>query len=282
MFAPGASIVLTAADGRTLTFTIDRPFAPFTKSIVLLARCPELTPDAAVIKIYDPRFLDERVSVVESQPSRPWTLAAEQAAAALSRDEFDEGQLWEDEPEDAAGRAARAALWEEHYRRLSFECFEAERGAYDRLSALQGGAIPRLLFAGAWQPPDERAVRPPAVVLEHIPDAISLRDVSAEVLGAEGEVCAALVRAVGSFPARGVFHGDIHQNNILFTPRARPVRAVVIDFGCAGVRAEGEEEEGWLFNVTFANDSGRVRRLLKEKGVVIPEDVDSAGAAPAA
>ncbi|KAI0329997.1 hypothetical protein GY45DRAFT_792351 [Cubamyces sp. BRFM 1775] len=282
MFSPGARIILTTADdGRTLTFTIDRPFAPFTKSLVLLARCPELTPDAVVIKIYDPRFLDDRVSVVPSQPSRPWTPAAEKAAAALPKDEFDEALLWEDEPEDTdvAGKAARAALWEEHYRRLSFECFEAETSAYDRLRALQGGAIPRLLFAGVWQPPDERAIRPPAIVLEYIPDAVSLRDVSADVL--QPGVCAALVRAVDSFQAHGVFHGDIHQENVLFTPRARPARAVVIDFGCAGVRAEGEDEESWQFNVTFANDGGRVRRLLKEKGVVLPEDAGS-GSAPAA
>ncbi|KAH9886207.1 hypothetical protein C8Q73DRAFT_283192 [Cubamyces lactineus] len=279
MFAPGERIVLTAADGRTLTFTIDRPFAPFTKSVVLLAHCPELAPDseAVVIKIYDPRFLDDRISPVVSQPSRPWTLSAEKAAAALPQDAFDEAQLWEDEPEDSdvAGRAARAALWEEHYRRLSFGCFEAETGAYDHLQALQGGAVPRLLFAGAWQPPDERGIKPPAVVLEYIADAVSLRDVEGDVLRLQPDVCTALVRAVDSFAAHGVFHGDLHQENVLFTLRARPVRAVIIDFGCAGVRAEGEDEESWQFNVTFANDSKRVRRLLEEKGVVLPEDVTS-------
>ncbi|KAI0654132.1 hypothetical protein C8Q70DRAFT_539127 [Cubamyces menziesii] len=290
MFAPGACIILTAADGRTLTFTIDRPFAPFTKSVVLLARCPELAPDtdtpsqAVVIKIYDPRFLDDRISAVPSQPSRPWTLAAERAATALPPDALDasSSQLWDDEPaeSDAAGQAARAALWEEHFRRLSFGCFDAERGAYDRLRAFQGGALPRMLVAGTWQPPDERGIRPPAVVLEYIADAVSLRDVEGDALQEQPEVCAALVRAVDGFAERGVFHGDLHRENVLFTPRGRPERGVVIDFGCAGVRADDEDEESWRFNVSFANDGGRVRRLLREKGVVLPEDV--ADPAPAA
>ncbi|KAI0742399.1 hypothetical protein C8Q80DRAFT_905220 [Daedaleopsis nitida] len=272
VFTPGQKVSL-AAGARVHTFTIDRPFLPFTKSVVLLARCEELAPHPVVVKIFDPRYLDERFSVVESQPSRPWTLAAERAAAALPAEAFNEDDLWEDEPDpaDADGLAKRAALWEEHYRRLSTECFASEHSAYERLPDLQGTAIPRLLLTGEVVPPDERAIRPPAVVLEYIPDAVSLNDVSPDAL--DVEMCATLVRAIDSFSAHGVFHGDINVHNILFTPKEKPVRAVCIDFGCAGIRAEGEDEETWQFNVGFASDERRIRLLLKEKGVVLPEAV---------
>ncbi|KAI0719994.1 hypothetical protein C8T65DRAFT_634530 [Cerioporus squamosus] len=255
MFSAGQNISLSTS-GRTLTFSIDRPFTPFTKSVVLLAKSTDLGPKPVVIKIYDPRFLDER------------------AAATLPPGAFDEDKLWEDEPDGPDGQAERAALWEERFRRLSAECYASERSAYEHLRVHQGSAIPRLLLTGVLLPPDERAIQPSAIVLEYIPDAISLRDVPGDVL--DVKMCVALLRAVDSFSAHGVFHGDINQNNILFTPKTRPVRAVVIDFGCAGIRADDEDEDTWRFNVQFAADSQRLRRLLKEKGVDFPPDVVTA------
>ncbi|KAI0699417.1 hypothetical protein BC835DRAFT_567624 [Cytidiella melzeri] len=273
IFAVGNRISLTTKE-RVLTFTISKLFTPITKSVVLLARCAELGADPVVIKIYDPRFLDERFSTVPSQPSRPWTLAAERAAAELPPDAFDESQLWEDEPEqdDVGGQAKRAALWEEQFRRLSFGCFEVELGAYEHLRALQGCEIPRLYLSGVLLPSDERAILPPAIVIEYIPDAISLRDVSGDVVDAR--IAAGLVRAVDSFPAHGVYHGDVNHNNVLFK-RSTPMRAVVIDFGCAGVREEAEDDETWQFNVDFAGDGVKLRRLLKDKGIDIVDDAVS-------
>ncbi|KAI0685540.1 hypothetical protein BC835DRAFT_1383501 [Cytidiella melzeri] len=272
MFAVGRRVSLTTKE-RLLTFTITKPFTPFTKSIVLLAHCAELGTDPVIIKIYDPRFLDERFSTVPSQPSHTWTLAAERAATEMHPDAYDESQLWEDEPaeDDIEGQATRAALWEGYFRRLSFDCFEAESSAYEHLRALQGSMIPRFHFSGAIIPSDERAIQPPAIVLEYIPEAVSLRDVSGDVLDVSTAV--ALVRTVDSFPAYGVYHGDINQNNVLFT-RSTPARAVVIDFGCAGVREDGEDEETWQLNVNFAGDSARIRRMLSDKGI---EVVDHAG-----
>ena len=104
MFAPGQTVTLqTHTPERTLTFTIDRPFAPFSKAVVLLARCPELGPDPVVVKIYDPRFLDERLVDFRTRPARPWSLEAESAVDAIWDDPFDEVHLYKDEPEDAAG-----------------------------------------------------------------------------------------------------------------------------------------------------------------------------------
>ncbi|KAI1793604.1 hypothetical protein LXA43DRAFT_1121623 [Ganoderma leucocontextum] len=267
IFFPGQTVSIQTPE-RTLTLTIVRPFAPFTKAVVLLARSPQLGPDPVVVKIYDPRFLDERLQDTPTCPARPWSLELERAAAARWDDPFDELSIWEDPPEDADGRAALAALWEKHFRLLSNACFKSEREVYDRLAPLQGSAIPRLLLTGSVLPPDERAVQPPAVVIEYIPDAVSLADVPVDVV--EPGLCAALLRAVDSFASHGVVHADVNWNNVLFTPRARPSRVVVIDFGCGGVREEDQDDDAWQESVVWGNDSRRVRWVLAQRGVSVP------------
>ena len=266
IFFPGRNLTFQTSQ-RTLTLTIDKHFAPFTKAVVLLARSPELGPNPVIIKIYDPRFLDERLLDTPTCPPRPWSLELERAADAIWDEPFNESDIWEDEPEDAEGRAARAARWEKHYRKLSTDCFETERDAYDRLLPLQGSAIPRLLATGTIIPPDDRAIWPPAVVIEYIPDAVSLCDVPVELV--TPELCATLLRIVGSFGSYGVVHTDMNWNNVLFTPREQPTRVVVIDFGCGGVRTEDQDEDDWKESVRWANDSPRLRWVLGQKGISV-------------
>ncbi|RPD62706.1 hypothetical protein L226DRAFT_558715 [Lentinus tigrinus ALCF2SS1-7] len=197
MFSAGQRISFITSE-RTFTFTIDRPFMPFTKSVVLLVRSQELGPDLVVLKIYDPRFLDERIPPAPSIPARPWTLAAERAAVAFPPGTYnDECQLYAELADDPKAIAERAALWEAHFISLSTECFEAEKMAYEHLCVLQGTVIPRLLLTGAILPQDERAIQPPAIVLEYIPDAISLRDVPVEAV--EADLWTTLARIVDSF-----------------------------------------------------------------------------------
>ena len=264
IFFPGREVTFQTPE-RTITLTIDRHFAPFTKAVVLVARSPELGPDPVVVKIYDPRFLDERLLDVPSRPTCPWSLEAERAADAIWDAPYDPDAVWEDEPEDAEGRAVRAALWEKHYRRLSTNSFGYERDIYDQLRPLQGSAIPRLLTTGIILPPDERAIQPPAVIIEYIPDAVSLCDIPVELV--TPELCATLLRIVDSFGSYGVVHTDVHWNNVLFTPSMRPTRVVVIDFGCGGVRTEDEDEDGWKECVRFNDDNGHVRLMLKQRGI---------------
>ncbi|KAJ7762370.1 hypothetical protein DFH07DRAFT_867534 [Mycena maculata] len=273
MFSEGDAISLRTHQGHFATYTIIKPFLPFTKleSVVLLAESNEPGGNETV-KIYDSRYLDERLSEIplDNEPTsilaRPWTLVAERAAVfsrALATKPFDESQLHEDEPEDEEGRAARAALWEEYFFSLSTGCFQVECQAYKRLSHLQGSAIPRLFTSGHFVlPQGERAIEPPVIVLD-------LRHIPEDALAECAEACKLLVQAIDSFDTRGVFHGDINHNNVLFSPPESPVRAVLIDFGCGGIRLFNEDEETWMFNVSFANDSRRIRRLLKEKGIEI-------------
>ncbi|KAL0958375.1 hypothetical protein HGRIS_000517 [Hohenbuehelia grisea] len=148
------------------------------------------------------------------------------------------------------------------------ESFESERSAYEALHTLQGTFLPRLLLTGLIDFSDSRAIHPPAVVLEYI-SGVTLRDIEPNLLSLD--VCAPLVSCIDSFVEFGVFHGDINPGNIIFQPAERPVRAVVLDFGCAGVKVEGEDEDTWLFTVNFLGDSTRIRTYLREKGIHIPD-----------
>jgi serine/threonine protein kinase len=269
-FAPGQTIDIVVKED-TFIFTVDKPFLPFTKSVVLLAHCNEFSSSQVVIKIFDPRFLDERYPF--GLLPRPWTPTAEEAAAtardpASNSVPFDKSQLWEDEPEDEEGKRERAALWEEHFYRLMVDCFDAESASYKRLEELQGSAIPRLLSSGHFLARNVRYIQPPAVVLEYIP-GISLRDIAADLLSPE--ICVKLVSYVDAFASHGIYHDDMNHHNVLFEPAECPKRGVIIDFGCAGVKEDGEDEEIWQFNVTWADDSKRLRRMLKDKGIVIPD-----------
>ena len=241
IFFPGQTVTLQTLE-HTLTLTIDRPFAPFTKAVVLLARCPELGPDPVVVKIYDPRFLDERLQDTPHCPARPWSLELERAADAIWDEPFHRRYLYE-EPEDAKPESESAipAQWEKHFRLLSTNSFKAECEVYHHLRPLQGAAIPRLLATGVVLPPDERAIQPQAIVIEYIPDAVSLCDVPVDLV--TPELCATLLHVVDSFGSHGVVHTDMNCNNVLFTPSDRPTRVVVIDFGCGGIRTEDQDVE---------------------------------------
>ncbi|KAM5545657.1 hypothetical protein V8D89_000695 [Ganoderma adspersum] len=266
IFFPGQTVTFQTPE-RRLTFTIDRPFTPFTKAVVLLARCPELGPDPVVVKIYDPRFLDERLQDTPHCPARPWSLELERAADAVWDEPFHRRDLLV-EPEDAEGGSAIPAQWEKHFRLLSTGCFKAECEVYGRLCTLQGSAIPRLLTIGIVLPPDERAIQPPAIVMEYIPDAISLCDVPVDLV--TPELCASLLRTVDSFAGLGAVHADVNWNNILFTPSERPTRVVVIDFGLGIARKEDEDGEAWEESVAYGHDGWQMRWVLGQRGISVP------------
>ncbi|KAL0958899.1 hypothetical protein HGRIS_014217 [Hohenbuehelia grisea] len=274
MFRPGQHVRLDA-DGRRFSFTISKCFTPITKSVVVLAHCDELPPSQspAIIKIFDPRFLDDRFKM---KTTRPWSLEVEAEAARVRESRgaplrsgwFNHSDIWRPEPETSQGRFARAALWEEYFYVLMMECYNAEVACYERLRALQGSTLPRLFLSGSTNPPDSRAILPPAVVLEYIP-GVTLRDIEPNLLSLD--LCTPLVRSIDSFAALDLFHADINHNNILFHPPDSPVRAVVIDFGCGSIKIEGENEEDWQFTLQFAADSRRIRRLLRDKGITIAD-----------
>ncbi|KAG6331095.1 hypothetical protein ID866_7992, partial [Astraeus odoratus] len=229
------SLVLDAKSSPAV-FRVLRSFTPFTKALVYLVR-PEADtdlPSPLILKIYDPRFLDERYT------DHSWTLAAE-SIAAEKRDRGEVPDAFNAYYLDD-GVESEPWHWEAHYFRIMKETFDAEIEAYKRLVHLQGQFIPKLYGSGKLlsYPPGSRAIDPPAALLEYIP-GVTLRDID------PARVCPdlykPLIPVVASFADFGVLHYDINQNNIIFTPSEAPQRAVIIDFGSAGLRPEGTSDE---------------------------------------
>ena len=264
-------------DRPEVSFTISKLSMPVTKSVVVLAKPDVGDPEQVVIKINDPRYLDERIEPPPSPfPSYPWMFANEHAAAMArsQSSELSDEELMDkidsDNPKYLSGEdlATHYLLLEESFYRLMMECYDAELEAYERLKHLQGSVIPRLIMAGQFLPPDERAIQPPALVLKYIP-SVSLYDVPSTAI--TPAISAQLVSAIESFPSYGVIHSDLTSTNIHFTPPEQPVRVVVIDFGCCMIRAK--EDEGY-WTACGAADVRLARRLLKDQNIrrLIPDE----------
>ena len=82
----GSSLTLDLDEHGTIYAKISKAFVPFTKSAVMLVDLidppPSLLPadsgNRAVLKVFDPRVLDDRLA---SKHPRPWSVEAERAAA---------------------------------------------------------------------------------------------------------------------------------------------------------------------------------------------------------
>ena len=79
-----------------------------------------------------------------------------------------------------------------------------------------------------------------------------------------------LFDTVSKFKDLGVYHSDISSSNILVSPSEAPVRAVLIDFGCAGVWEDGESEEDWAGICDFYSDEDGLRLALKANSIPWP------------
>jgi hypothetical protein len=271
-------IITLRTSSRLLHYRVLKSFEPFTKAVVLLVQSREPDSLPLVLKIFDPRCLDERISPCpELIPSRPWTLTAERAAAetraAVRRgdleDTFDENLPFHDEPEDA-DPALIAALWEEYYFRLLQNNWKVEVAAYNRLKDVQGQSIPRLYHWGTYVPREPRAVEPYAIAIEYIPGP-TLKHIQSNLL--VPSLYEPILQLIDSLSDYGVLHSDLNWNNILFTPPRKPSRGVVIDFANGRVRHEQQSEEEWRKDVQFSSDSEHIRSVLKKRliDVSLPE-----------
>jgi serine/threonine protein kinase len=274
----GSTVTLRTASNQTLPFEIIHPFIPFTKSQVYLVR-PALEadkgrlPPEVILKIYDPRYLDDRLPPTpkSKRPIRYWSLEAETQAAERRKrvesssapDDFDEDLLYED--------VVEPWLYEEHFYRLLKVCWESEVACLRKLEGFQGTVVPRLFESGSTVilPPATRAIEPFAVVMEYIPGRTLQRLTPAEVNSIPPSVFRPLVDAVSKFVENGAVHNDISANNILLSPVECPTRAVLIDFGCGAVREDYETEEEWEFSSDFASDLEHLKITLRQKGIQV-------------
>ncbi|KAF8131565.1 hypothetical protein EV363DRAFT_1431540 [Boletus edulis] len=248
LFFPGQKISLKPLNKHPeVSFTICKLSTPVTKSDVMLAKPDSGDPEQVVIKIHDPRYLDERISVKPGRRSYPWNLATEQAAAIerTKNPDLSKQELSHIIGEDLA---THNLFWEEHYYRIMVEDCESELTAYQRLKDLQGSAIPRLIMAGQFLPPDDNRLP----FLYDVPfDAITPA-IREQVLS-----------AIESFPSYGVLHNDITLTNIHFTPPEKSCKRYSPRLGLARIRGEGDTEEVWTDH--GASDVWWARRLLEDK-----------------
>ena len=272
-FPGGSHLILRLTDGTSLSLQIIKPFLPFTKSQVFLVH-PEPVgndlPSELILKVFDPRYLDDRIPPPKSNlPSRLWTLEAETEAAHY-RQEIAEGKRPDDFTVDLlyGDEEAELYLWEEHFYRLLKESWGSEADALDRLSPLQGTVIPKFYGSGIVVPPaNTRGIQPLAILMEYI-QGTPLADIEVGTVNLPPSIFCPLLDAVKRFRDLGVFHSDINAHNVLVSPSEAPTRAVLIDFGCAGVRQDGESEEEWVANVEFFGDERSLRRVLDKKGIM--------------
>ena len=166
-FPVGSHIAMRLTDGTPLSLQIIKPFLPFTKSLVYFVR-PETPsnglPPEIILKIFDPRYVDERnPSSKHGLHPRLWTLEAETAAAQY-RQEIAEGKRPDDLTVHVLYRDGKAKpyLWEEHCYRYFMVSWENEVDALRRLISLQGTIIPKFYGSGNVLPPARtRSIRHP-------------------------------------------------------------------------------------------------------------------------
>jgi serine/threonine protein kinase len=289
----GQTLPLTLADGSTCTATVLRAFLPVTQSLVLLVSvegCAALE-HPVILKIYDPRYMKNRKA--PPPHDRPWSLELEIAAAerrdTVARGERVDGHETdadddkEDEEDDesdsneSVGYDTRV-LFEEELYDLAHRSFETEREVYERLHVLQGDGIPRCYASGTvcLPSPDKsraRPIQPPFLLIEYV-DGPALHSVDAKLV--PRGLARRLLHTIRHIESQGVVHSDLHKSNIIFahnvTQPSRPPsapfsRAVVIDFGQAGIRDATMDDEQWKDVLRFENDFGRVCKHLHEAGI---------------
>ena len=156
-FPVGSHVELQLTDGTSLSLQIIKPFLPFTKSLVYIAR-PETSSDSngflppeIILKIFDPRYDIGRIqplSRLDSDQPDLWTLKAETEAAQY-RQEIAEGKRTDVLTTDPycvyrKGKDKPAPyLLEEKYYRYFMEISKNEVDAYTQLLSFQGTVIPK-------------------------------------------------------------------------------------------------------------------------------------------
>ena len=263
-FPTGSSLSLLLDGKETpITLRVIHPFTPFTKGQVYLVEGQGFPESLLILKVYDPRFLDDR-----QEPYQPWSLAAESLAVEKWKkgEISDEFQLW-DLDDDVE---VKPWHWEAEFFRSSENAFEAEVAAYKKLFRMQGQFIPKFYGHGRLlpTPPMSRVFKPGAILIEYIPGS-TLRDIDPTLV--LPELFQPLMEAVARFDSCGVNHLDINANNIMLTPLDKPTRMVVIDFGCTNIRQKGETGKEWAKRIK--GEVGLLRTSLEKKlGIKLSDD----------
>jgi hypothetical protein len=247
-YLPGFKLYLRFSDGADEnSFTVVRTFQPFTMAQVLLVESSSIASSKAVLKVYDPRFMDHsRNSKMFKSYKTTWSHSTEAEATRIRQAKgpepwaFIEIGKWPGE-DDQVG-------WEEWFYQRARSMYYNEVTAYDRLKCLQGAGIPILLGHGQLCIPrlggePSRAIIPNFTLMSYVDDSITLENIDPNILRNYPMAIRSVLSTTAHFSGLGVIHNDPALNNYLFTPSTAPKRAVVIDFGNSFCREEEDDEE---------------------------------------
>lgn len=266
-YSPGTFLSINVNGGNASVIdTIVKAFTPFTMSQVLIVRTASGTPtnipssSLVVLKIYDPRFVRDVYDIDRySEASKhPWQSQHEMSTTSKCKRQ---GGWWRDCMPSNLPRREDAQGWNDWYDQRSMLQWRLECNAYARSFTPTRKRHPILLrFLYTLQElVEDRYINLCLLVIKHILDAISLKDIGPVDL----DLAQSLTKFVQMINLAGVVHCDLIHSNILFTPKAKHSRCVIIDFGQAQTRGM-ESEEDWDTFMEFEGDYKWVANQLKK------------------
>jgi serine/threonine protein kinase len=220
----------------TYTFTQSQTMTVAVTSISTLSQTVldnPLFPLVAFLKLYDPRFLDERMSQDALEPQN--TQDAKEV--------------------------------EETYRGWTDEWFHNEVRAYHQLQKLQGHYIPRFFgvttFDGVSLPAGiQNDV--PGILLEFI-DGISMEEIDIESTFAvvHPHIGQSAVNCFEKVTSLGVLHGDIRLANLVV--RKEDGKVFLLDFALSTFRRDDEMNDEWKEHVRSENEVPTIKDFLQRR-----------------
>ncbi|EDR16157.1 uncharacterized protein LACBIDRAFT_321389 [Laccaria bicolor S238N-H82] len=270
LYRPGSTLNITTSKLYHLTVVVEKVFTPFTTSQVLVVRIlsplpshPFLLNSLAILKIYDPRYLEEREATYSSddgsllQAEHPWTLEKEIAVTEHRKVHPDCHRDWHC---DCVDYEVNVEL--NMYGR-AIDSWTREVDAYHILagSSLSGSTVPIFYDSGDLILDETRAIIARVILLEYIPDVTSVSGLG-DIRTIAPRHVSTLIAAAVKLNELGVVHRDINRGNILVGPK----RAVIIDFGESISQIQGGikkfSDDDWWFQVDGSKDPIAVERMV--------------------
>lgn len=223
---PGASLSLQLESHGAVNVPILRalPLQPisYAQRYVIPAHTIDGSlPSLALLKVFDTMFFAHRAPT-RLKHEQAWSLENELAAQQRRAAGLAERLTWENRPEkdDMVG-------WEEFFLQEAEESYLLELEAYRRLEPLNGAGVLHFYDCGHLIL-DGRAITPRVLLLEHLPDAVSLPHVNRRLVSYG--LMVGLVELMMTFQSLGIVHTNLSPEYVVFSPADCPTRAVLDNF----------------------------------------------------
>lgn len=246
-------------------------------------------PPVAFLKLYDRRYLDERMG---TNAMYPWNHKKEAEAEVLARASADTGHVdggySSDDPTSDCGADGASGSeesggtdqdddldpWqvEEYYHDLVRKWFKTEVKAYQQLQPLQGICVPKFFGTVAFD--DQSLSRMPPGILTEV-RGILLQFIEGSQLDELDSECPlvrthrhigqAAVMCFERIHSLGVLHGDVRLGNLMV--RNHDGRVFLLDFALSTLRGKHESDLEWTERVRRENEVFAIKEFLQRKAL---------------